>query len=261
LDQVLALPVERPQGKRFLHRPKLKGDIEFCDVTFYYPNQKITALKNFSLKIQAGEKVGFLGRIGSGKSTFEKLLLNLYEPQQGSIKIDGTDIRQIDPADLRSNIGHIPQDIYLFYGSVKDNILLGVRNSDEAALLKAAELSGVIDFVRAHPDGFDMQVGEGGSNLSGGQRQSVAVARALVRDPAIYMMDEPTAMMDHASEARLLNRLRSHVEDKTLLLVTHRMPLVRLVSRLVVVDAGRVVADGPRDEVIKALSKSQIRGA
>ena len=261
LDQVLALPVERPQGKRFLHRPKLKGEIEFSDVTFSYPNQKITALKNFSLKIQAGEKVGFLGRIGSGKSTFEKLILNLYEPQAGSIKIDGTDIRQIDPADLRANIGHIPQDIYLFYGSVKDNILLGMSNIDDAVLFKAAELSGVIDFVRAHPDGFDMQVGEGGVNLSGGQRQSVAVARALARNPSIYMMDEPTAMMDHISEARLLNRLKSHMEDKTLLLVTHRMPLVRLVSRLIIIDAGRIVADGPRDEVLKALSKSQIRGA
>lgn len=261
LDQVLALPVERPHGKRFLHRPTLKGDIEFSEVSFSYPEQKTTALKDFNLKIKAGEKVGFLGRIGSGKSTFEKLLLNLYEPTTGSIKIDGTDIRQIDPADLRANMGHVPQDIYLFYGSVKDNILLGARNVENEALLKAAEIAGVLDFVRAHPQGFDLQVGEGGKNLSGGQRQSIAVARALVRNPSIYMMDEPTAMMDHASEARLLNRLKAHLEDKTLLLVTHRMPLVRLVNRLVVVDAGRVVADGPRDEVIKALSKSQIRGA
>ena len=261
LDQVLALPVERPQGKRFLHRPKLRGDIEFSNVTFAYPNQKTTALKEFSFKLKAGEKVGFLGRIGSGKSTFEKLILNLYEPQSGAVKIDGTDVRQIDPADLRSNIGHVPQDIYLFYGSVRDNILLGANHVEESALFKAAELAGVMDFVRAHPQGFDMQVGEGGTNLSGGQRQAIAVARAIVRDPTIYMMDEPTAMMDHASEAKLLNRLRSHVEDKTLLLVTHRMPLVRLVDRLVIVDAGRVVADGPRDDVIKALSKSQIRGA
>ena len=261
LDQVLALPVERPQGKRFLHRPKLTGKIDFCDVTFSYPEQKTTALKNFNLTINAGEKVGFLGRIGSGKSTFEKLLLNLYEPQEGSIKIDGTDIRQIDPADLRANIGHIPQDIYLFYGSVKDNILLGSRNVDNEALLKAAEIAGVLNFVRDHPEGFDMQVGEGGTRLSGGQRQSIAVARALVRNPSIYMMDEPTAMMDHASETGLLNRLRPHIEDKTLLLVTHRMPLVRLVNRLIIVDAGRIVADGPRDEIIKALSKSQIRGA
>lgn len=261
LDQVLALPVERPSGKRFLHRPKIKGNIEFSDVTFSYPNQKTTAVKNLSFKIKAGEKVGFLGRIGSGKSTFEKLVLNLYEPQAGSVKLDGTDVRQIDPADLRSNIGHVPQDIYLFYGSVRDNIMLGAQHVEESALVKAAELSGVIDFVRAHPDGFDMQVGEGGHNLSGGQRQAIAVARSLVRDPAIYMFDEPTAMMDHASEAKLLNRLKPHIEDKTVLLVTHRMPLVRLVDRLIIMDAGRVVADGPRDDVLKALSQSQIRGA
>lgn len=261
LDKLVALPMERHSSKAFLNRPHLKGDIEFNDVTFSYPGQKVRALSNLSLSIKDGEKIGLVGRIGSGKSTIEKLILHLYTPESGSIKIDGTDIRQIDPADLRNKIGYVPQDIFLFFGTVRDNIAFGCDDSSDEAILRAAELSGVTEFTRHHPHGFDMLVGEGGGNLSGGQRQTIAVARALIRNPRILIMDEPTAMMDYASEERLIQRLRKVVADKTVILVSHRMPVLKLADRLIVIDGGRVVGDGPRGEVIKALTNSQIRSA
>jgi len=261
LDKIIKMPVERPKGKHFVHRPVLKGTIELKEVNFSYPGQKAKALKDFSLEIKASEKIGMLGRIGSGKTTVEKLILGLYTAEEGSVRIDGTDIRQLDPAELRRNIGYVPQDIYLFFGTVRDNILFGSEDFSDAALLRAAEVSGVAEFTKTHPQGFDMPVGEGGSMLSGGQRQSIAVARALIRDPNIFIFDEPTAQMDHASEARFITRLEQYMQDKTMILITHRMPLLRLVNRLAVIDSGRVIADGPKDEVIKALSSSQIRSA
>lgn len=260
LNKIIKAPTERPPGTTFLHHPKLTGQIEFKEIYFSYPGQKITALKNFNLKVEAGEKIGILGRIGSGKSTLEKLLLGLYQPSQGSVWVDGKDARQIDPADLRGNIGYVPQDIYLFYGTVRDNIGFGMPEVDDELILKAAEISGVWDFVKRHPRGFDMPVGEAGACLSGGQRQAIAVARAIIRNPSIFVMDEPTAMMDHASEFQFIERFEPFIRNKTLLLITHRMPLLKLIDRLIVMDGGKVVADGPRDEVIKALSNSQIRG-
>ncbi len=261
LDGIIQLPSERPPNKTFLHRPKLDGQIEYRSIDFSYPGQDDLALRDFSMKVEAGEKLALLGRIGSGKSTIERLTLGLYEPQKGSVIIDGTDIRQIDPADLRNNIGYAPQDIYLFFGTVRENITFGSRDIDEESFMRAAEISGVLDFVRHHPQGFDMPVGEGGTMLSGGQRQAIAIARALVRDPAIFIMDEPTAMMDNASEARLASRLNEYLKDKTFILITHRVPLLRLVDRLVVMDGGRLVADGPKDKIMEMLNKSQIRTA
>lgn len=259
LDEVIRVPSERPKGKSFLYRPVLRGDLEFKNVSFSYPEQEILALSQFNLKINAGEKVGFLGRIGSGKTTLERLTLGLYEPTQGSVLVDNTDIRQIDPADLRKNIGYVPQDIYLFFGTLRENITFGSIDIDEHQFRRAVEVSGVMDFVHSHPAGFDMPIGEGGANLSGGQRQSVAIARALVRNPSVFLMDEPTAMMDHASEARLTARFSQYLDDRTVLLITHRVPLLKLVNRIVVLDGGRIVADGPRDKIMKMLSNSQVR--
>lgn len=259
LNKIISLPEERPPGVTFLHRPRLDGNIEFKNVDFSYPGQEIKALNGLSLKIKTGEKVGVIGRIGSGKSTIEKLILGLYEPQTGTVLMDDTDIRQLDPADLRANIGYVPQDIYHFYGTVRDNIILGNDDVDDASLIKAAQSSGVMDFITFQPKGFDMPVGEGGISLSGGQRQSIAIARALLRDPPIYVFDEPSAMMDHYSEAKLMMRLRDIMSGKTLILVTHRASLLALVDRLLVIDNGRIVADGPRDQVLKALSNTQLR--
>ena len=260
LDGMMRLPVERPATTRFVHRPHLRGDIEFRNVGFTYPGQKLAALSGVSFRIAAGERVAMIGRIGSGKSTIEKLVLGLYEPEQGAIMIDGTDLRQIDPADLRRNIGCVPQDIMLFTGSLRDNITMGAAEADDATMLRAAEIAGVEDFAAKHPMGYDRPVGERGQALSGGQRQAVAIARAMIGEPPILVLDEPTSAMDNAGEGGLKARLTSVLEGRTLLLVTHRASLLSLVDRLIVLDAGKVVADGPKDQVLKALAAGQIRG-
>lgn len=260
LDKIMRLPVERPRGSSFLHRPVLKGDIEFKDVSFKYPEQAIGALNDVSFRIEAGERVGIIGRIGSGKSTLEKLILSLYQPDDGAVWVDGADVKQIDPADLRRNIGYVPQDIVLFFGSVRDNIAVSAPYADDNAILRAAEVAGIDSWISKHPMGFDWPVGERGEFLSGGQRQAVAIARALVRNPNILVMDEPTSNMDKGSEDLFINRLEAELEGKTFVLVTQRVSLLRLVDRLIVMDGGKVVADGPRDKVLDTLAKGQIRG-
>lgn len=259
LTNMMSLPVEREYGKKYLHRPTFKGGIEFKNISFNYPDQPIKALDNISFKIKAGERVAFIGRIGSGKSTIEKLMLGMYEPQEGSILIDGTDIRQVDPSDLRRQIGYVPQDISLMFGSVKDNITLGSRYADDASILRAAEIAGVTSFVNRHPEGFDMPVGERGSSLSGGQRQSVAVARSLLLSPPIFIMDEPSNSMDNSTEERFKQNLLAELNEQTLILVTHRASLLSLVDRLIVMDGSKIIADGPKDKVLEALKKGQIK--
>jgi len=261
LNRMMALPVERESAKEYLHRPRFNGEIEFKHVGFSYPQQPVKALDGVSFKIRAGERVGFIGRIGSGKSTLEKLMLGLYQAQEGSILIDGADIRQIDPADLRRQIGYVPQDISLMFGSVKDNIVLGSAYVDDGAVLKAAEIAGVDHFVSKHPAGFDLQVGERGASLSGGQRQSIVLARALLLSPPIFIMDEPTNAMDNSSEEAFKQRFALQLQQQTLILVTHRMSLLSLVDRLIVMDGGRMVADGPKEHVLEALRQGQIKVA
>jgi ATP-binding cassette subfamily C protein LapB len=261
IDKIMTLPVERPAGTQFVHRPILRGAMEFRDVHFAYPNQPLPALDGVSFAIRPGERVAIIGKIGSGKSTIEKLILGFYQPQKGAIRVDGTDMNQIDPADLRRNIGYVPQDVFLFFGSVRENIAMGAPYADDAAILRSARIAGVDSFVSRHPQGFDLQVGERGEALSGGQRQSIAIARALVRDPNIVILDEPTSAMDKGSEDWLIARLREILEGKTLVLVTQRLSLLTLVERVIVMDSGKIVADGPRDKVLETLAKGQIRGA
>jgi len=258
LHNVMQLPIERPANKSFVHRPHIRGEIEFRNVTFSYPNQKVPALSNVSFKVAAGEHVGLIGRIGSGKSTIEKLVLGLYKPSTGSILIDGVDINQIDPATLRKNIGYVPQDIVLFYGSVKDNITFAAPYADDAALVRAAEIAGVTEFVHPSAQGFDLHIGERGEGLSGGQRQTVVIARALLLDPPVLIMDEPTNALDNRSEENFKAKLDKAIAGKTFLLVTHRASLLTLAPRLIVLDNGKVVADGPKDQVMQALSGGKI---
>ena len=261
LTRIMNLPVERPAGHRFLSRPRLKGDLEFRKVTFSYPNMTVPALDQLSFTIKAGERVGILGRIGSGKTTIEKLVAGFYEPQEGTILLDGTDIRQIDPVDLRRNIGCVLQEVQLFAGTVRENVVLSLPHADDHDVLRAAKLSGADDWISRHPQGYDLPVGERGQFLSGGQRQTVAIARALLPDPPILLLDEPSANMDHASELRFRQRLEEIVKGKTVLLITHRSALLALVDRIIVIDNGRTVADGPRDQIIQALSQGQVRTA
>jgi ATP-binding cassette subfamily C protein LapB len=260
LDSIMRMPVERPRGATFLHRPDLKGDIEFKDVTFRYPEQAVGALNNVSFKITAGERIGVIGKIGSGKSTMEKLILGLYQPDEGAVWVEGADVQQIDPADLRRNIGYVPQDIFLFFGSIRENIAIAAPYADDRAIQRAALIAGIDGWVSKHPMGYDWPVGERGEFLSGGQRQSVAVARALVRNPNILLMDEPTSNMDKGSEEYFINQLDTILEGKTLILVTQRVSMLRLVDRLIVFDGGKIVADGPRDKIMETLSRGKIQG-
>ena len=258
LDEVMKKPVERPADAAFVHRPELKGEIVFDKVSFSYPNAQLAALKGFSCHIPAGERVVVIGRVGSGKTTMQKLLLGLYQPTEGAVTIDGVDVRQLDPADLRRNIGYVGQDPTLFYGTLRENIAIGAPFADDAAIVAAAEVAGLAEFVNRHPDGFDMLIGERGESLSGGQRQGVAIARAFLMDPPILLLDEPTSSMDFTSEQQFKERLQRFAAHKTVVIVTHRNSLLDLATRIIVVDDGQVVASGPRDQVIQALQNGQV---
>ncbi|MEZ0226356.1 MAG: type I secretion system permease/ATPase [Alphaproteobacteria bacterium] len=258
LDAVMQLPVERPRDKKFLHRPVLKGNISFRDVEFSYPRAGRPVLQNVSLNIQPGDKVAVVGRIGSGKSTLIKLIVGFYEPTRGTILVDDADLRQIDPADLRRNIAYMGQDTALMSGTLRDNIVMGRPAATDEDVLRVATLAGVHDFVRRHPMGYDAPVGERGEGLSGGQRQAVALARTLMMDTPVLILDEPTNAMDAGTEERILTNIEEHAKNKTLIVVTHKPSLLRLVNRVIVMDGGRVVADGMRDQVLQALGTGKI---
>ncbi|MEQ6918089.1 type I secretion system permease/ATPase [Halomonas aquatica] len=260
LNAVMERPVERPDGKTFIDRPVVRGEIHFDKVSLRYPDTERDVLASVTIKVEPGEKVAFLGRVGCGKTSLNKLLLGLYQPTAGSVMIDNVDIRQFDPLQLRRHIGYVPQDVSLFFGSLRDNIIAGGGSDgvDDEALLRAIKLSGLDSLVNAHPEGVDLPVGEHGHMLSGGQRQAVAIARALVHDPNILLLDEPTSAMDHASEEAFKANLKAYGQGKTMIIVSHRTSLLSLVDRIIVIDAGKVVADGPRDKVVEALRKGQI---
>lgn len=257
LDELMKKPVERPAGTHFIAKPEIRGHVELRDIVFHYPGQTVAALNNLSFTIEPGDHVGIIGAVGSGKTTIERLLLNLYQPDSGSVLLDGTDVRQIDPGDLRRSVGAVQQSPQLFYGSVRDNITMGHETAPERAVLRAAEMSGVMEFLRESQTGLDTPVGERGEALSGGQRQAVAVARALLYDPPVLVLDEPTASMDPASENRLLKRLKVLTEGKTAILITHKGAMLSLVDKLILIDRGRLVAYGPKDEVVRKLQARQ----
>lgn len=259
LNKLMEAPVERPAGQTFISMPVLKGNIEFKDVVFRYPGQKTPALNHVSFSIRPGEHVGIIGAVGSGKTTVERLILNMYQPESGSIKIDGVDVRQIDPADLRRNIGVVQQLPYLFYGSVRENITLGHESVPDSAVLNVADMAGVMEFLQDSEAGLDTQVGERGENLSGGQRQSIAIARSLLYSPPILLLDEPTASIDPKSEQRLYKHMKPLMQGKTVLLVTHKSAVLGLVDKLILMDRGKIVVAGPRDEVIKKLAAGALR--
>ena len=259
LDKIMALPQERPAGRQFLQRPPLNGEVEFSRVAFAYPGQQQPALEGVQFRVRAGERVAILGRVGSGKSTVLKLALGLYQPANGAVMMDGTDIAQVDPGELRAQLGYVPQEVLLFSGTMRENITLGRPQATDAEVLEAAKLAGVDEFVRRHPLGYDMRIGEGGTGLSGGQRQAVASARGLLGSPRVLLLDEPTSSMDNSSEQAYLSALRPFLEGRTLLLVTHKPSMLALVDRLIVIEGRRVVADGPKDKVLQALERGMVR--
>ncbi|NTS75632.1 type I secretion system permease/ATPase [Catenovulum sp. SM1970] len=257
LDEVMSLPEESLD--QYLHRPYLEGQVSFKNVSFAYPQVEHNVLTGINLEIKPKEKVAIIGRIGAGKSTLEKLLLGFYKPSEGALRLDGIDINQLSPVDIRQKVGCLPQEINLFYGSIRDNITLGVPHIDEELVVRAAKLAGVTYFTDKDPDGLDRQVGERGAYLSGGQRQAVALARALLFNPPIMILDEPTSHMDSQSENHICNALGDIVADKTLVLITHKMSMVSLVDRIVVMDQGRVIADGSKAFILDALKSGKIK--
>ncbi|KNZ31848.1 MAG: ABC transporter [Methylibium sp. NZG] len=261
LEKVMATPVERPDGVNFLQRRELRGEIEFRNVRFAYPGRSDVALDGVSFKISAGERVALIGKVGCGKSTIQRLIMGLYQPTEGQVLIDGIDLRQLDPADVRRSVGYVAQDTTLFQGSLRENICFGLPHAEDASIVQAAELAGMADFVNRHPRGYDMPVGERGESLSGGQRQSVGVARAVLHQAPILLMDEPTSAMDYTTEAHVSARIGAFAQDKTMVLVTHRTTLLPLATRVIVVDHGKVMADGPREQILQALASGRITKA
>jgi ATP-binding cassette, subfamily C, bacterial LapB len=258
LNRIMELPVERPPDSVFLSREGFQGQVEFRNVDFAYPHQPGHALHGVSLRIAAGEHVAVLGRVGSGKSTLAKLILGLYQPTGGAVLVDGIDVRQLDPAELRRSIGYVGQEVTLFYGSLRDNIVASNPLASDEAIRRAIAVSGIEDLINTHPEGIDMGVGERGALLSGGQKQCVGIARAVLHEPNILLLDEPTSAMDNSTEQAVKRSLKEFMEGRTAVVVTHRTSLLDLVDRVIVLDQGRVVADGPKQQVIQALRDGRI---
>ena len=250
LNMIMDTGYENDTANLQISRPITKGDIEFRDVNFTYPETQAPALQNVSFHIKSGDKVGVIGKVGAGKTTLAQLIACLYEPSDGSIMIDGMNVSQLHTADVRGAMGIILQDVVLFRGTARENIAFGRPGATDEEIIRAAEISGAAEFINAHPMGFGMPVGERGQFLSGGQRQFIALARALLNDPPILLMDEPTCAMDNTSEAMFMQRLAAATKDKTVILSTHRQSLLNIVDKLMLMDNGRVVAFGPKQDVL-----------
>jgi len=259
IEQVMSMPDEQEEGKRYIHRPIIQGHIALDKVTFHYPDSPIASVRDLSLTIAPGEKVAIIGRIGSGKTTLERLIMGLYKPTEGHVRIDDTDMEQLHHVDVRRNIGCVPQDSNLFYGSVRDNITLGRPLVDDRDVMDAANRAGVTAFTQQDPAGLERQVGEGGGLLSGGQRQSIAIARAFLGRPPVLLMDEPTSAMDNRSEMHIKHQLSQLLPSETLLLITHKTSMLDVVDRVIVMEKGSIIADGPKAKVLSDLKQGRVR--
>jgi ATP-binding cassette subfamily C protein LapB len=256
LDELMSQPREHEHRETFVDFGRWQGGIEFRNVSFNYPAQKKGGLENIYFKIEPGERVAFIGPVGSGKSTITKLILGLFKPDSGTVLFDGVDSRQYDPADIRSAIGAVMQDVWLFSGTVKENIVIGSDEASDQDVLDAARVACVHDFISVHPEGYGLKLREKGEGLSGGQRQAICIARALVGQPSMLILDEATSAFDVNTERVLLNRLNAALPNKTVLVVTHRPSLLDMVQRVIIMQDGRIVANGPKDELMKRFAQA-----
>lgn len=257
MHNIFAMPQEQAgDASEFRQEAAIEGTIGLRNVSFTYPGEQAPCLQDLTLDIKPGEKIGLIGRVGSGKSTLLRLLTRLYDPSEGTILVDGQDVRQLSPRSLRRAFGFMRQDTVLFDDTVQANICFGMEVMSAANFERAVAVSGVKDFVSRNANGYSMRVGSRGERLSGGERQSVALARLLTENPQTFIMDEPTSAMDNALEARIVRDLREVVAGKTLIVATHRAPLLSLVDRIIWMEGGRIVADGPKADVLKKLSQS-----
>ncbi len=258
LNGLFDTPVEHREEGAFVSREQFGGGLAFKHVSFAYPGSDVKALADVSINIKPGERVAVLGRVGSGKSTITRLGLGLFQPTEGQVLIDGIDLRQLEPREYRQAVGYMPQEVTLFHGTLRENLTLAHRHVSDEALIKAAERAGLSDFINSHPAGFDMPISERGESVSGGQRRAIGLARALVHEPGILVLDEPTGSMDQSTEKLVIEQMREFCEGRTMLVVTHRNSILELVDRIVVMDSGKIVADGPKNAVIKALQQGRI---
>jgi ATP-binding cassette subfamily C protein LapB len=258
LNNLMSLPIDRDITREYLPKPDLSGQISLKNVEFSYPsppNQTApVVLSDINLSIAPGERVAILGKIGSGKSTLLRVMARLYSPVKGQMFSSDLDINQIDPADWRHAVGFVSQEARLFFGTLRENVMLGRPNATAEELLHVLQLTGLDQFAANHPQGINLPIGEMGEGVSGGQRQLISLARTLLTRPKLLLMDEPTSAMDSQTEAIFLQHLKRAAEGQTLVVVTHRPSLLSLVERVIIVDAGKIVADGPKDEVLAKLS-------
>lgn len=255
LDQLMSLPVDNPLGEKRVHKPLLNGNYELKNAVFFYgEDAEQPALFVKQLNIKAGERIAILGRNGAGKSTLLQALSGLLEPRSGSVNIDHISLSHIDPADRCRDIGFMSQQSTLFHGTIRENITLGAPMATDADIFEVLKLSGAIEFIQKIPTGLDYVIAEGGLGLSGGQRQSLLLARTMIRQPHIILLDEPTASLDDMTEQAFIEQLTTSLDGKTLIVATHKTSVLRLVNRIVVVSNGQIVLDEPKDIALATLS-------
>ncbi|ESY82308.1 MAG: type I secretion system permease/ATPase [Mesorhizobium sp.] len=259
VNSIMAQPEDRPDTVGFVNRPIRNGAMAFKNVGFVYPGSENEVLSGLNFTVRPGERIGIIGRIGSGKTTMGRLIGRLFLPTSGELLLDGIDIRQYHPSEVRAAVGIVAQAGDLFSGTIKENLLMACPEATDEQIIDAARAAGVDEFVSRHPRGYDMNVGERGTNLSGGQRQTVAIARLLLTKPKIVFLDEPSGSMDLASERQLIKQLKVAFDRGTTLIVsTHRFSMLELADRLIVIEQGKIVADGPKEQVIQALQKTNV---
>jgi len=254
LQEIMDMPVEKESDKSYIGIEELQGNVVFDNVSYSYPGEESMSIRDVSFTIKPKEKVAIVGRMGSGKSTMLKLIMKLYEAKEGSVLIDGIDIKQIEPADLRKGIIYVPQSIILFNGTLRENIAYRAPYVSDQRVVKAAKFSACMDFINGHPKGFDMMVGERGENLSGGQKQTIGVARAFLVPGNMILLDEPTNSMDGVTEKKFIKNLKEYLGDETMIVISHKNSILDLVDRIIVMENGKIIMDGPKDEILRSLN-------